>query len=188
MCFFSRINSDVTFCYCARNAALNSEIAGPGWHRPWMSLQRSRKWFQSETEEEKVKKWGREEVKEKICLCLDMGGMRNRGLLWKNFLLFHIVHIDFHPGKIRRTWLQQYKHDQIQFSSQSPDSKHSHIHNSTICLILLYLLPSFPSDTPYFAYPRVSYYFPQRKQVPTMAVAMAEILKTTSCSNRHFLA
>lgn len=194
MCFLSTVNSGVTFCYCARNAALNSEIAGPGWHRPWMSLRRRRKPFQSETEEEKVKKRGREEVRKKRCLCLEMGGMGNRGLLWKNFLLFRRVHRSFYPRKIR-TWLQQYKHDQVQFLSQSPDSKHSHIHSSTICLVFLHLLPLFPSDIPYLAYPKVSYQFPQWKQVPTMAVAMAAILEgffllfpAISCSYRHFLA
>lgn len=140
MCFLSRVNSGVTFCYCARNAALNSEIAGPGWHRPWMSLQRRRKQFQSETEEEKVKKRGREEVRNKRCLCLDRGVIGNRGLLWKN-LLFHR---GFYPRKIRRTWLQQYKHHQLQFLSQSPDSKHSHIHSSTICLVFLHFCPLFP--------------------------------------------
>lgn len=130
----------------------------------------------NESSEEKevtsVRDWGREskqmreKAREKGCLCLDMGGMRNRGLLWKNFLLFLIVHTGFYPGEIRRTWLQQYKHDQVQFSSQSPDSKYNHIRNSTIYLVVLYLLPSFPSDTPYLAYPKVSYQFPQWKQVP----------------------
>lgn len=135
MHFFSRVNSDVTFCYCARNADLNSEIAGPGWQL--QALNES----SEEKEVTSVRDWGREskdmreEAREKGCLCLDMGGMRNRGLLWKNFLLFRIVHTGFYPGEIRRTWLQQYKHDQVQFSSQSPDSKYSRIHNSTVSIL-----------------------------------------------------
>ena len=52
-------------CYCARNAALNSEVAGPGWHRLWMSLQRRKERRQSETEEEKVKKRGRKKREKK---------------------------------------------------------------------------------------------------------------------------
>lgn len=89
--------------------------------------------------------------------------------------------MDFYPEKIRRTWLQQHKHDQVQVSSQSPDSKHSHIHNSTICRVFLNLLPSFPSDIPYLAYPKVSYQFPQWIQVPRKAVATAAILEAISC-------
>lgn len=76
-----------SLCYCARNAALNSEIAGLGWQRLWMSLQRRKERHQSETEEERVKKRGRGGKKrEKKCLCFDMGGMRrDRRICFERF-------------------------------------------------------------------------------------------------------
>lgn len=74
----------------------------------------------------------------------------------KEFIISYSSH-RFLPWENKDMTTAKQKHDQIQFSSQSPDSKHNHIHNSTICLVFLYLLPSFPSDTPYLAYPKVSY-------------------------------
>lgn len=64
--FPARWTGVISLCYCARNAALNSEIAGPGWQRLWMSLQRRKERHHSETRKEKIKKRGRKKKGEEM--------------------------------------------------------------------------------------------------------------------------
>lgn len=123
---FSLQQTGVEFlCYCGRNAALNSEIAGPGWHRLWMSLQRRKERCQSETEEEKVKK--RRKKREKKCLCFDMGGMRrNRRITLKDFLIISYSLTRFlfqETQKDTATAMPYASTTERSFSSQSLDNK-----------------------------------------------------------------
>lgn len=88
-----------------------------------MSPQRRQERHQSETEEEKVKKGGREK-REKKCLCFDIGGMRrNRGIALKDFLIISHSFMRFlfpENQKDITTGTSYCKQDQVEFLLSKP--------------------------------------------------------------------